>query len=163
LSKGTLLDPDGHAAQLVYMAELFMCSDAGAVNITDPRIYAAKTARNDPDMPTFQQAMNGTEAGKYIKAMKLEIHTLIEQHTWESVVLPKDKPVLKGTWAFKLKCLLDGTPYRYKARFGTAHEVTCKLRELISSRQYTLLLVHNTKVVQWPCTVFGYTSRLVIK
>jgi hypothetical protein len=29
----------------------------------------------------------------------------------------KNKPVLKGTWAFKLKRLPDGIPYRYKSRF----------------------------------------------
>ena len=29
--------------------------------------------------------------------------------------------------------------------------------------QYTILLVSNTTVVQWPCTVLGYTGSLVIK
>ena len=61
--------------------------------------------------------MNGSDAGDYIKAMKLEIHTLVQQRTWESVLRPKDKHVLKGTWAFKLKRLPDGTAYRHKARF----------------------------------------------
>ena len=31
------------------------------------------------------------------------------------------------------------------------------------SIQYTLLLVSNTTVVHWPCTVFRYTGRLVIQ
>ena len=111
------VDPEGHAAQLAYLAELFTCSDTGVVNITDPRVYAAKTPGSDSDMPTFQQAMNGPDASEYINAMRLEIQTLMSQHTWETVSRPKDKPVLKGTWAFKLKRLPDGTPYRYKARF----------------------------------------------
>ncbi|KAI2495221.1 hypothetical protein MHU86_19318 [Fragilaria crotonensis] len=113
----TSLDVDGHAAQLAYLAELFTCSDTGIVNITDPRVYAAKTPGTDSDMPTFQQAMNGSEASEYINAMRLEIQTLVGQRTWEAVTRPKDKPILKGTWAFKLKRLPDGTPYRYKARF----------------------------------------------
>jgi Reverse transcriptase (RNA-dependent DNA polymerase) len=56
-------------------------------------------------------------AGEYIAAMRLEIQTLIGQHTWDTVDRPMHKSVLKGTWAFKLKRLPDGTPYRYKARF----------------------------------------------
>ena len=68
-------------------------------------------------MPTFQQAINGPDATEYINAMKLEIQTLVGQRTWRSVSRPKDKPVLKGTWAFKLKRLPDGTAHRHKARF----------------------------------------------
>ena len=41
---------------------------------------------------------------------------------------------------------------------------TTLYRESISnSIQYTLLLVSNTTVVHWPCTVLGYTGRLVIQ
>ena len=32
-----------------------------------------------------------------------------------------------------------------------------------NSIQYTLLLVSNTTIVHWPCTVLGYTGRLVIQ
>ena len=49
--------------------------------------------------------------------MKLEIETLKSQNTWVTVDRPKNKSVLKGTWAFKLKRLPDGTAYRHKARF----------------------------------------------
>jgi hypothetical protein len=113
----TTLDFNGQHAQLAYMAELLTCSDTGLVDITDPRVYATKLRGKDPDMPTFQQAVNGSEAAEYITAMQLEIHTLMGQHTWETVDRPTGKAVLKGTWAFKLKRLPDGTPYRYKARF----------------------------------------------
>ena len=111
------LDINGQHAQLAYLAELFTCSDTGVLNITDPRMYAAKIPGSDADMPTFQQALNGSEASECITAMRLEIETLMSQHTWETVNRPKDKPVLKGTWAFKLKRLPDGTPYQYKAWF----------------------------------------------
>jgi len=68
-------------------------------------------------MPTFQQAMNGSDAAEYMTAMKLEIQTLKSQNTWVTVDRPRNKSVLKGTWAFKLKRLPDGTAYRHKARF----------------------------------------------
>jgi Reverse transcriptase (RNA-dependent DNA polymerase) len=61
--------------------------------------------------------MHGPDAAEYIKAMKLEIHTLVGQRTWESVDRPKHQNVLKDTWAFKLKRLPDGTAYQHKARF----------------------------------------------
>ena len=94
-SMDTVLDPDGQSAQLAYIAELFTCSDTGQINITDPRVYASKTPGTNADMPTFQQAMNGSEAAEYIRAMKLEVQTLVNQRTWESVPRPKDKPILK--------------------------------------------------------------------
>jgi hypothetical protein len=114
---GSFLDPDAHQSQLAYLAELLTCPDSGILDIMDPRVYAAKVRGNDADNPTFQQAMNGPDADEYIKAMKLEIHTLVGQRTWESVERPKHQNVLKGTWAFKLKRLPDGTAYRHKARF----------------------------------------------
>ena len=44
------------------------------------------------------------------------------------------------------------------------HFCTTLYRASISnSIQYTLLLVSNTTLVHWPCTVLGYTGRLVIQ
>ena len=111
------MDPAGHSAQLAYVAELFTCSDTGKLNITDPRVYASKTPGSDSDIPTFQQALNGPDASEYSNAMKLEIQTLVGQNTWETVLRLKNKQVLKGVWAFKLKRFPDGTAYRHKARF----------------------------------------------
>jgi hypothetical protein len=92
------LHPEAHQVQLAYLSELLTCMDTGVVDICDPRVYAAKIARADADNPTYQQAMNGPDAGEYIKAiMKLEIHTLVQQRTWESIPRPIDKHVLKGT------------------------------------------------------------------
>ena len=71
----------------------------------------------DPDAPTFHQAMNGAFAEEYIKAMQLEVATLVQQRTWTAVPRTPDLNVLKGTWVFKLKRLPDGTPSRFKARF----------------------------------------------
>jgi hypothetical protein len=106
-----------HDVQLAYLGELQTCPDSGLVNISDPRFYVAARRGLDADNPTFQQALNGPAADEYITAMKLEIHTLVQQRTWVSVPRPAHKNVLKGTWAFKLKRLPDGTAYRYKARF----------------------------------------------
>jgi len=116
LSPGS--DPEGHDMQLAYLAEGCVDFDTGEIDIQDPRAYAAKTRqRTDADTPSFREATQGEHAEHYIAAMKLEVATLIRQKTWLSVPRTPDINVLKGTWAFKLKRLPDGTPYRYKARF----------------------------------------------
>ena len=73
-----------------YMAELQTCSDSGIMDVVDPRVYASKLlSKNDTDMPTFQQAMNGPDATEILSAMKLEIQTLKSQNTWVTVGRPK--------------------------------------------------------------------------
>jgi len=110
------IHPAANVAQLTYRAELETDLDTGETNITDPRVFAAKR-RDDPDAPSFQHAMKGDDAEEYIKAMKLEIATLVQHKTWTAVPRTAGMNVLKGTWALKLKRLPDGTPYRYKARY----------------------------------------------
>ena len=81
-------------------------------------MYAAKTRRKDnPDSPTFHQAIHGENSEEYVKAMQIEIATLILQHTWDSVPRTATLNVLNGRWVFKLKWLPDSTPYRFKACF----------------------------------------------
>jgi hypothetical protein len=64
---------------LAYLAELSTCCDSGIENVVDPRAYAAKSQVADPDSPTFHQAMNGKFAEEYVKAMQLEVTTLVQQ------------------------------------------------------------------------------------
>jgi hypothetical protein len=108
---------DENSRQLAYLASLYTCYDTGPENITDPRMYAAKNRKDDPDMRTFHQAVNGPNADDYIEAMKLEVNTLVQQRTWEVIPRTSDVNVLKSTWVFKLKRLPDGTPLKFKARF----------------------------------------------
>ena len=69
--------------------------------------------------------MTGQHASEYEQAMVKEIRQLIQQRTWSSIPrvnVPKaqngtNRPILKGTWAFKLKRLPDGTPHKFKARY----------------------------------------------
>jgi hypothetical protein len=49
--------------------------------------------------------------------MKEEVSKLPKAKTWGTVPKPTGQNVIKSTWAFKLKRLPDGTPYRFKARF----------------------------------------------
>jgi hypothetical protein len=48
------------------------------MDVIDPRVHASKTPKDNADMPTFQQVMNGPEATEYyLNKMKLEIQTLL--------------------------------------------------------------------------------------
>ena len=52
--------------------------------------------------------------------MITEIKGILKQKTWINIdrkSVPTNKPILPGTWAFKLKRLPDGSPLKYKARY----------------------------------------------
>ena len=125
----SVLDPtlSHYQATLAYQAECETDFDTSELNISDPRAYAARSRLNDPDSPSYYEALTGEDAHHYERAMEKEITELLKQNTWKSVpraAVPKGKDgkkrrVLKGTWVFKLKRLPDGTPSKYKARYCT--------------------------------------------
>jgi hypothetical protein len=88
----------------------------GKVNISDPRVYAAKKTR-DAENPRFHEAMHGDHQEQYLEAMKIEISSLLQQRKWNYTLKSEATHVLKSTWVFKLKRLPDDTPSKFKARF----------------------------------------------
>jgi hypothetical protein len=106
---------DSMHSQLAYMAELHTDWEERTINISDPRVYAAKS--KDGDNPSFHEAMHGDDQEQYLEAMKVEIASLLHKHTWKGVPRQYASHVIKSTWVFKLKRLPDGTPSKYKARF----------------------------------------------
>jgi transposase InsO family protein len=66
---------------------------------------------------TYEEAMNGSEAHQWRKAMKDEIKSLEENETWSLTELPKGKKAIGSKWVFKKKIGKDGQVERYKARF----------------------------------------------
>ena len=123
----SILDPTRthHESELAYLADLSTDFDTEEYHCTDPRAYAAKHKINDPDMPTYTNALSGPHAEEYMAAMKKEVKQLIKQKTWTAMHrknVPttskgQSRPILKGTWAFKLKRLPDGSPSKFKARY----------------------------------------------
>jgi Reverse transcriptase (RNA-dependent DNA polymerase). len=109
-----------HDTELTYQAELHTDLDTGDINYYDAHAYVAKLKKSDPDNPTFSEAMSGPDAEFYIEAMQQEVQALMQQRTWQRVArkdVPANRKILRGTWAFKLKRLPDGTPLKYKARY----------------------------------------------
>ena len=96
----------------------------GEINCDDPRAYAAIFKTYDEDDPSFHVAMLSHDSHLWKEAMVKKKSGLLKQNTRGSiprVFIPKDthgkeKIILPGTWALKLKHLLDGSPLNYKAR-----------------------------------------------
>jgi Reverse transcriptase (RNA-dependent DNA polymerase). len=106
--------------ELAYLMDLHSDLDTGDFNHFEPHAFAAKVKKNDPDNPTYVEAMSGDDQQHYIDAMIKEIMALLEQRTWTRINrkdVPNGHKILKGTWAFKLKRLPDGTLLKYKARY----------------------------------------------
>ena len=83
--------------------------------------------------------------------------------------LPRQEGQHKRTgnqWLFQLIVVLrKWWDKRWIARNKAEHGYCTTLyrASISNSIQYTLLLVSNTTLVHWPCTVLGYTGRLVIQ
>ena len=53
---------------------------------------------------------------KWQEAMQKEFSALTANETWESVELPPGKKLTNCKWIYKIRCKVDGTFERYKAR-----------------------------------------------
>lgn len=159
-------DLSNHNAMLAYQAELQTDMDSFEIDISDPRVYNAKFAKRgtDPDAPTFNQALSGLEADKYIEAMKEEITNLKRMDTWILVDREPNMKVLKGTWAFRLKRTPDGVAYRHRSRFcvrGDQQEYGVNYFETFapvvqwSTIRLLLILILTNK---WTTRVIDYTN-----
>jgi hypothetical protein len=79
-----------------------------------PSILATKA--NAEDHPTWNEAMNGPFANGFRKACELEYNTLEEKDSWDVVDRPLDRPVISGTWVFRIKRFPDGSMRKLKVR-----------------------------------------------
>ena len=83
-----------------------------------PLVFAAKSASNSEDNPSYDEAMSGIYKHEYTEAAKIELHTLQnELDCWELVPRTPEMNVLPSTWAFKCKRFPDGRVKKFKARF----------------------------------------------
>lgn len=122
---------DSYTTYLAYLAELSTCCDTGIENMADPRVYAAKVPGSDPDMPSFHQAVNGKHAEEWVKAMQLEIATLVQQRTWTTVPRTPKFNVMKRRGHSNQSGYL--TELHIVSKRVSVLEGTCKRRESTSS------------------------------
>ncbi|RVW52240.1 Retrovirus-related Pol polyprotein from transposon TNT 1-94 [Vitis vinifera] len=63
-----------------------------------------------------KRAVNSTEGLMWKEAIKSEIDSILQNHTWELVDLPPGCKPLSSKWIFKRKMKVDGSIDKYKAR-----------------------------------------------
>ena len=68
------------------------------------------------DPHTYMEAMSSPDASLWKEAIKNEIDSILQNHTWELVDLPQGSKALGCKWIFKKKMKADGTIDKYKAR-----------------------------------------------
>ncbi|KAK9052683.1 hypothetical protein SSX86_029313 [Deinandra increscens subsp. villosa] len=68
------------------------------------------------DPQTYKEAVTSSEGPQWKKAIKSEIDSILQNHTWELVDLPPGCKPLGYRWLFKRKMKPDGSIDKYKAR-----------------------------------------------
>ena len=79
----------------------------------NPHEYVMFTDGGEPE--TYQEAILHEHKNEWDEAMKEEMRSLHENHTYDLVKLPKGKKALKNKWVYKHKTENNGSQ-RYKAR-----------------------------------------------
>ena len=70
------------------------------------------------ELETYQEAILHENKKEWVKAMQEEMRSLLENHTYDLVKLPKGKKALKNKWVYRLKTekkKKQKTKKRYKA------------------------------------------------
>ena len=68
------------------------------------------------DPQTYKEAVTSPDGPMWKEAIKSEIDSILQNHTWELVDLPPGSKPLGCKWVFKKKMKTDGTIDKYKAR-----------------------------------------------
>ncbi|KAL4296424.1 hypothetical protein GQ457_12G004830 [Hibiscus cannabinus] len=76
--------------------------------------YVLLTDGGEPEC--YEEAMESECKDQWVEAMKDELQSLHDNHTFELVKLPKDKRALKNRWVYRLKQEEKSSSPRYKAR-----------------------------------------------
>ena len=76
--------------------------------------YIMLTGEGEPE--NYEEVKSSKESEQWLKAMKEEMKSLHDNHTYDLVKLPKGKKALKNKWVFRLKYDEKSLQPRYKAR-----------------------------------------------
>ncbi|GJW81726.1 retrovirus-related pol polyprotein from transposon TNT 1-94 [Tanacetum coccineum] len=76
--------------------------------------FVSFMVENEPT--SYREAVTSSEGQQWREAIKNEIESILQNHTWELVDLPPSCKPLGYKWIFKKKMKADGTIDKYKAR-----------------------------------------------
>ena len=70
----------------------------------------------EDDPKTFKEAISSRDSSFWKKAINDEMNSIMSNHTWELVDLPKGSKTIRCKWVFRKKYHTDGTIQTFKAR-----------------------------------------------
>ena len=68
------------------------------------------------DPKTYKEALSSIDSSFWKEAIKSELDSIMMNHTWDLVDLPKGSKPIKCKWIFKKKKRLDGSIEKFKPR-----------------------------------------------
>ncbi|GJY62251.1 retrotransposon protein, putative, ty1-copia subclass [Tanacetum coccineum] len=74
--------------------------------------FVSFMVENEPT--SYREAVTSSEGQQWREAIKSEIESILQNHTWELVDLPPGCKALGYKWIFKKKMKADGTVDKYK-------------------------------------------------
>jgi len=111
---------------------------------------------------SYKQAMSSPDREKWKEACDDEYDSLMENGTWELVLLPEGANLIGSRWVFKVKMDLNNLPERFKARlvaqgytqiYGEDYEDT--FAPVISMKSFRLILALSVrlKLIVYQCDI----------
>ena len=104
-----------------YFSAFFTCFNTEWEYSYDlPFLQSAYKVRavKDPDLLSYQEAMNSPDKDRWSEAAKKEIEELEGKTTWKEVPMSEAKSkIIPGTWVFRVKRTPSGEIKKYKARY----------------------------------------------
>jgi hypothetical protein len=125
-------------AMVAYWTLMTMDPNSGELESFEPFFTdwalkaSAKKRGQDPDQPTYEQAMTGEHRFEFTEAMMKEIRALEKKETWHGVLtstIPAGAQVVPLTWVFKIKRLPNGDFSKFKARLCVRGDLQVEHRE----------------------------------
>jgi transposase InsO family protein len=92
-------------------------------------MFAANATEGDEkwEPRTYRQAVNSTNAEKWIEVMNEELKSIEDSGTWEVVNPPLGRNVIGSKWVFKVKLDNEGKLIRHKARLSSRSRILAKV------------------------------------
>lgn len=127
---------------------------------------AYKATTSDPDLLSYDEAMNDTAHAKdWQAAAAKEIQSLVEQKTWIEVPMSDAKSkILPGTWVFRRKRTPDGTIKKFKARYcvrGDLQEGDFETFAPVVAWSTVRLFLVLSIVLEWTTCSIDFSSAFV--
>ena len=123
-------------------------------------------AVKDPDLLSFNDAMNSPDKTKWMDAAQKEITALESKDTWEEVPMSDAKAkIIPGTWVFRIKRNPAGDIKKYKARYCVRGDLEDDDEEdnfapVVSWSTVRLFLV-LTCILEWTTVSLDFTNAFV--